>query len=172
MAGVLLPEEKFITAKKIHYQRGEEIIDLGFVGQVGSVNVEHIRKRIEEDRILVSAPLAYGENDALFNINGDAVASSIAEALKSEKLIFLTDVFGVMRNPEDHETLISVLKFSQVNKLIEKGTIKEGMIPKVKSALSAINKGVNKTHIISGNVPHAILLEVFTEHGVGTEIIK
>ena len=171
-AAPLLPEEKFMIAKKIHYQKGEEVIDLGFVGQVKDVNVEYIEKKLNEEKILVVSPLAYSEEGIIYNINGDAVASSIAEKMKATKLIFLTDVPGVMRNPENPETLISGLEVNQAKELISKGIIKEGMVPKVKSAISAINKGVEKVHIISGNIPHSILLEIFTEQGIGTEIKK
>lgn len=171
-ASPLLPEEKFIIAKKIHYQRGEEVIDLGFVGQVKEVNDKYIEEKLNENKILVISPLAYSEEGVIYNINGDAVASSIAEKMKAAKLIFLTDVLGVMRNPENPETLISTLDVNQGKELISKGIIKEGMVPKVKSGISAINKGVEKVHIISGNIPHSILLEIFTEQGIGTEIKK
>lgn len=171
-ASSIQPEENCLSAKKIHYQTGEEVVDLGFVGQVEKVNVERFKERLTKDDILVLAPLAYSEEGTLYNVNGDTVASSIAEALCAEKLIYLTNVLGVMRNPENPDTLISVLKVSQVESLKKQGLIKEGMIPKVKSAASAIKKGVNKVHIISGNVPHSILLEIFTDQGIGTEIIS
>ena len=171
-ASSLTPEEKFITSKKIHYQRGEEVIDLGFVGQVADVNVKYIEEKLKKEKVLVAAPLAFDKEGVLLNINGDAVASSIAENMKAEKLIFITDVLGIMRHPEKAETLISVLELSEGEELIRKKIIKEGMIPKVRSAMNAIKKGVKKVHIISGNVSHSILLEVFTKSGVGTEIIK
>jgi len=171
-ASSLTPEEKFITSKKIHYQRGEEVVDLGFVGQVADVNIKYIEEKIKKEKVLVAAPLAFDKEGVLLNINGDAVASSIAENTKAEKLIFITDVLGIMRHPEKAETLISVLELSEGDELIKKKIIKEGMIPKVRSAMNAIKKGVKKVHIISGNVSHSILLEVFTKSGVGTEIIK
>lgn len=169
-ASSLQPSEKFMTAKKVHYQKGEEIVDLGFVGQAGSINTDYINAKLEEERVLVMAPIAYGEDGNLYNINGDAVASAAAEWLKAEKLIFITDVLGVMRNPQNPDTLISILQVSEAEELIEKNIVKEGMIPKVKSGVSSIKKGVKKVHIISGNIPHSIVLEVFTEHGIGTEI--
>jgi len=171
-ASSLTPEEKFITGKKIHYQRGEEVVDLGFVGQVVDVNIKYIEEKLKKERVLVVAPLAFDKEGILLNINGDAVASSIAENMKAEKLIFITDVLGIMRHPEKAETLISVLELSQGDDLINKKIIKEGMIPKVRSAMKAIRKGVKKVHIISGNISHSILLEVFTKSGIGTEIIK
>jgi len=171
-ASSILPEEKCVIAKKIHYQRGAEVVDLGFVGQVDQVNNEYIKNKLEKYKVLVAAPLFYDKNGVLLNVNGDSVASSIAESLKVEKLIFLTDVLGIMRHPEKPETLISILELSEGNELIEKKVIKEGMIPKAMSAISAIKNGVKKVHIISGNISHSILLEVFTKAGVGTEIIK
>jgi len=171
-ADKLSPEENFAIASKIHYQKGEEIIDMGYVGQLKSVNVEYIEKKLNEKRILVSAPLAPGEDNQIYNINGDTFASNIASSLKAEKLIFVTDVFGIMRNPENPETLISILTVSQGEDLIKEGVIKEGMIPKVKAGINSIKNGVGKVHIISGNIPHALLLEVLTEHGIGSEIIK
>ena len=170
-ADILSPEENFVIANKIHYQKGAEVIDLGFVGQITDVNAKYITKRLEENRVLVLAPIISGDDGLLYNVNGDAVASSIAEALKAEKLIFITDVAGVMRNPQNPETLISVLHINEAEELIEQNVIKGGMLPKVKAGISAIKKGVNKVHIISGGIPNSIILEVFTELGVGTEIL-
>jgi len=171
-ADYLSPEEKFMLARKIHYQQGEKIINLGFVGQVESVNTDYIKEKLDRERILVAAPVISSADGVLYNINGDSVASGLAEALEAEKLIFITDVLGVMRNPENSQTLISVLKHSEVEDLIASKIIKEGMIPKVTSGISAIKKGVKKVHIVSGNIQHSIILEVFTEHGVGTEIVR
>ncbi|HOL22535.1 MAG TPA: acetylglutamate kinase [bacterium] len=170
-ADILSPEENFMTAKKIHYQKGAEVIDLGFVGQITNVNSEYINSRLEENRVLVLAPLISGDDGCLYNVNGDSVASSVAEALKSEKLIFITDVAGVMRNPQNPDTLISVLHINEAEELMEQNIIKGGMLPKVKAGVSAIKKGVKKVHIISGNITNSIILEVFTELGVGTEIL-
>ncbi|MCM8809176.1 MAG: acetylglutamate kinase [Candidatus Omnitrophica bacterium] len=168
----LTPEEKFVIASKIHYQKGEEIIDLGFVGQMKKTNVEYIKNKLNEKDILVCAPLAFGEDENLYNINGDTFASFIASSLKSEKLIFITDVLGIMRNPENPETLISKLTISQGEELIKEQVIKGGMIPKVKAGINGIKNGVKTVHVISGNLPHSLLLEVLTEHGVGSEIIE
>ncbi|MGB9677267.1 MAG: acetylglutamate kinase, partial [Candidatus Ratteibacteria bacterium] len=168
----IAPEENFVTASKIHYQKGEEVIDLGFVGQLKKVNSEYIENKLKEKNILVCAPLAIGEDKNLYNINGDTFAANISVNLKNEKLIFVTDVLGIMRNPENPDTLISILKVSQCEELIEEGVIKGGMLPKVKAGINGIKNGVKKVHIISGNIPHSLLLEVLTEHGVGSEIIK
>ena len=171
-AAALLPEEKFMLARKIHYQQGEKVINLGFVGQVASVNSDYIKSRLEKERILVAAPISSSEDNVMYNINADSVASGLAEALQVEKLIYITDVLGVMRNPENPQTLISVLRQSEVEELVSSKVIKSGMIPKVSAGISAIRKGVKKVHIISGNIQHSIVLEVFTEHGVGTEITE
>jgi len=171
-AAALLPEEKFMLARKIHYQQGEKVINLGFVGQVASVNSDYIKSRLDKERILVAAPISSSEDNVMYNINADSVASGLAEALQVEKLIYITDVLGVMRNPENPQTLISVLRQSEVEELVSSKVIKSGMIPKVSAGISAIRKGVKKVHIISGNIQHSIVLEVFTEHGVGTEITE
>ncbi|MCK9265754.1 acetylglutamate kinase [bacterium] len=170
-ASALTPEEKFMVARKIHYQQGEKIINLGSVGQVASVNPDYIRTRLSKEKILVVSPVVSSEEGLLYNINGDSVASSLAEELQAEKLIYITDVLGVMRNPENPQTLISALKHSEVEDLISSNVIKDGMIPKVSSGIAAIKKGVKKVHIVSGNVQHSVILEVFTEHGIGTEIM-
>jgi acetylglutamate kinase len=171
-AGKLEPEEKFIFASKIHYQKGEEIIDLGFVGSIKKVDVEYIKNRLNEKNILVCAPIAIGEDGNFYNVNGDSFAANIAINLKNEKLIFITDVPGIMRNLENPDTLISILTISQCEELLKEGVIKGGMIPKVKAGINGIKSGVKKVHIISGNIPHSLLIEVLTEHGIGSEIVK
>lgn len=170
--GKIEPEEKFAIASKIHYQKGEEVIDLGFVGQLRRINSEYVKNKLEEKKIIVSAPLAVDENGHLYNINGDTFASNIAISLKCKKLIFVTDVLGIMRNPENPNTLISILTTSQGEELIKEGVIKGGMIPKVKAGINAIKNGVEKVHIISGNILHSLLLEILTVNGVGSEIIN
>jgi len=139
---------------------------------VGSVNTKYINARLGKEHVLVMAPILYGDGGDLYNINGDSVSAGLAESMQAEKLIFITDVLGVMRNPQNPETLISVLQPSEAEELLEKNTIKGGMIPKVKAGLSSIRKGVGKVHIVSGNISHSIILEIFTEHGIGTEITK
>jgi len=168
----LEPEEKFLIARKVHYQKGEEVIDLGFVGQIEYVDTEYLKKKFEETQVIVITPLAYSKEGILYNVNADSVAYSVSTAIKAEKLIFLTNVLGVMRNPENPETLISILKISQAENLIKEGIINAGMVPKVRAGIKSIKEGVKKVHIISGNISHSILLEVFTDEGVGTEIVK
>ncbi|MCM8758882.1 MAG: acetylglutamate kinase [Candidatus Omnitrophica bacterium] len=166
----LKPEEGHLIAKKIHWQKGDEVIDLGFVGQVEKVKTEIINSYLNKG-VTVFAPIGISTEGQLFNINGDSVSSAVAKEIGAEKLIFVTSVRGVMRNVDNPDTLISVINASQVENLINEKVIHGGMLPKVRAAIAGLKGGVKKVHIISGNLPHSIILEVFTEHGVGTEII-
>ncbi len=146
-----------------------ELIDLGRVGQVTRINASILRTLEREDFIPVIAPVGVGPDGQAFNINADLVAGAIAGELKAAKLILLTDVEGV----KDQEgALIHSLRLDQLQEQIERGIIKGGMIPKVNCCATALKQGVTKTHIIDGRVEHAILLEMFTHEGVGTEIFK
>ncbi len=144
-----------------------EIIDLGRAGDVFSINPEIISLLDRERFIPVIAPVGVGDGGETYNINADVVAGRVAAALKAEKLILLTDVEGVM---DKKGGLLSSLSREDVNSLIEEDVITEGMIPKVSCCIDALKGGVKKTHIIDGRVPHALLLEVFTDAGIGTEI--
>ena len=142
--------------------------DIGYVGQVEGVNVELLQTLMEKGYIPVIAPVGVGKEGEAYNINADLVASEVSKALKAEKLIFLTDTEGV----KDKEgKLVSTLTRNEALRLISEDVIKGGMLPKVKSALEAIDAGVKKVHIIDGRITHSILLEVFTQEGVGTEIV-
>ncbi len=143
--------------------------DVGFVGEVVGVNAELILSLIERNFIPVIAPVGVGEEGEAYNVNADIAASEIATALRAEKLVFLTDTEGVK---DEKGRLISSLTSMEAKELIERGVIREGMIPKVRSALKAIEGGVRKVHIIDGRVQHSLLLEVFTERGIGTEILQ
>jgi acetylglutamate kinase len=145
-----------------------ELIDLGRVGRVTKVNAEVLRSLEREDFIPVIAPVGVGADGAAFNINADLVAGAIAAELKAEKLILLTDVEGVK---DRQGQLIHSLLRAEIEELIDKETIVGGMIPKVRCCKEAIERGVTKAHIIDGRVEHAILLEMFTDSGVGTEIV-
>ncbi|WP_457600401.1 acetylglutamate kinase [Hydrogenivirga sp.] len=142
--------------------------DVGFVGEVVGVNGELINSLIERNFIPVIAPVGVGDEGEAYNINADVAASEIARQIGAEKLIFLTDTEGVK---DEEGKLISSLTKERAQELIERGVIREGMIPKVRSALKAMESGVNKVHIIDGRVQHSLLLEVFTERGIGTEIV-
>ncbi|GAB4340075.1 MAG: acetylglutamate kinase [Desulfobulbaceae bacterium] len=149
--------------------RTPELIDLGRVGEVTFVNPDILRALDEQDFIPVIAPVGVGEDGQAYNINADLVAGAIAAELKAVKLILLTDVEGV----KDAEGgLVSTIRLDEVEGLIEDGVISGGMIPKVRCCTSALAGGVGKTHIIDGRLEHAILLEIFTHEGIGTEIVK
>ena len=146
-----------------------EIIDLGMVGEIIEINPTVINTLDENKFIPVIAPVGVGEQGETYNINADLVAGHIAQSLGAEKLILLTDVEGVKNKKGD---LLSTLKIRQACRLIEDGVVAAGMIPKVRCCIEALEGGVGKTHIIDGRVKHAILLEIFTEEGVGTEVVR
>jgi acetylglutamate kinase len=158
---------------KIFQSRGPddppELIDLGMVGEVAEINSEILRTLENHDFIPVIAPVGIGRRGRTYNINADLVAGSVAASLKAQKLILLTDVEGVK---DKDGKLIPSLKLSQISKMIEDGTIQGGMIPKVNCCREALLNGVEKAHIIDGRVENAVILELFTDQGVGTEIIK
>jgi len=143
-----------------------EIIDLGHVGEVSGINPAILKTFIDSDIIPVIAPIGVGDNGETYNINADSVAASIAAVVKSEKLILLTNTKGVM----DGDTLLTGLSPSQVNQLIESEIIHGGMLPKIRCAVDALQSGVHTAHIIDGRIQHAVLLELFTEQGIGTLI--
>jgi len=163
-------DQGHLIARKIHWQKGDEIIDLGFVGQVEKVNTDVINSFLEKG-VVVFSPIGISEDGQKYNINGDSVSSAVARAMGAEKLIFITSVRGVMRNIDNPDTLLSIITASQAENLIKEGVIQGGMIPKVRGAIASLKGGVKKVHIISGNIPHSLILEVFTEQGAGTEII-
>ena len=145
---------------------------LGFVGEIDAVNVDTIRNAVRPRTIPVISPVSIGEDNELYNINADDASSEIAIALKAVKLVLLTDVKGIMRHKGDESSLISTLAMKDADTLIARKVIQSGMIPKVKACMNALRSGVSKTHIIDGRIPHSLLLEIFTDKGIGTEIIK
>ncbi len=167
--GLTGKDGRLITAKKLtqNIVQTSEIIDLGHVGKVDKVDVSVIDLLLEGDFIPVIAPIGVGKDGYSYNINADLVAGSIAEALDAEKLILLTNTSGIL---DADENLLTGLNAKSVNKLIKDGTIHGGMLPKIDCAMSAVKNGVKSTHIIDGRVSHAVLLEVFTDSGVGTLI--
>lgn len=157
----------------IFVEKKKAIKDLGFVGTVTSVNKEHLQEHLKEGRITVVSPLGVSVEQQAHNVNADEVASAIANSMKAEKLVLLTDVPGVMRDINDLKTLYSSLTVKDVQDLIKSGIINGGMIPKVTSCVEALEGGgVHKTHIVDARLAHALLLEFFTDQGVGTQIIK
>lgn len=158
------------TIKKLSPETGvPEIIDLGLVGEVEKINPKILVSIDQGGFIPVIAPISTGENNETLNINADYVAGSVAAALKAEKLILLTDVEGIK---DRKDRLFPTLQRKKIKGLISNGTISGGMLPKVQACQNALEGEVQKTHIIDGRVPHVLLLEIFTERGVGTEIVK
>ena len=143
-----------------------------FPCKIVSVNTKPIKDALKDGAIPVITPVAVGEDGKAYNINADLAACDIAAALKAEKFVLITDTNGILRDESDENTLITTLKKKEAEELIERGIIRGGMIPKVKAVVDALKKGVNKTHIIDGRLSHAILLEIFTDKGIGTEIVK
>jgi acetylglutamate kinase len=168
-------DAKLIVAKKMKLTRSTgkdespEVIDIGMVGEVKAINPGIIEALERENFIPVIAPVGVGEEGETYNINADLVAGKVAAALKAEKFILLTDVEGVM---DQKKALIPTLEAKQAKSLIGQGVISSGMIPKVNCCLDALDEGVTKTHIINGTVEHAVLLEIFTDVGIGTQICK
>ena len=144
-------------------------VDLGFVGEPVEINSDFLFWCIDSDFIPVIAPIGFGENYETFNINADTMAGHVASSISSERLILLTDVKGVL---DKDGNLLTQLSVNDVKKLIKNGTISDGMIPKVETCIDAVESGVKAAVILDGTFPHAILLEIFTEHGVGTLITK
>jgi len=145
-------------------------VDLGYVGKVTNVNSRVLEILANDDYIPVVAPIGIGPDGTAYNINADTAASEIAAAMKAEKLIFLTDIDGIYRNPEDPSSLISAISVPEVNELIKQGVISGGMIPKVQGCIKGVEMGVKRTHILNGTIPHPILLEIFTDVGIGTMV--
>ena len=149
-----------------------EKLDIGFVGDVERVDPDPIRMACEEETIPVITPVGLGPDGKSYNVNADTAAGEIARALQAEKLVFLTDVNGIIRDGSDPESLISTLHINDVDALVDTGTISGGMIPKLQACVRSVKGGVHKTHIIDGRVSHALLLEIFTREGIGTEIVQ
>ncbi len=147
------------------------VLDWGFVGNVDSADVTGIVAALDAGRVPVVTPLGRDQAGNIYNINADEAAGAMARELKARKLVFLSDVPGLMRDPSDPETIISTLTLAEMERLIGDGTIAGGMLPKVSGAVKALKAGVRKTHIIDAEMPHSLLLELFTEQGVGTEIV-
>ncbi|MCX5854970.1 MAG: acetylglutamate kinase [Deltaproteobacteria bacterium] len=166
--GTLIRAEKYYLSEEKAKDTPPEIIDIGLVGKVRAINAGLIESIEQDGFIPVIAPTGVGENGETYNINADIVAGEVAAALKAEKLILLTDVEGVLDN-KGH--LINTMNDRDVVDMIQTGTIKGGMFPKVKCCMKALKGGVKKTHIIDGRLKHAILLEIFTDMGIGTEIV-
>ncbi|HLA50433.1 MAG TPA: acetylglutamate kinase [Thermodesulfovibrionia bacterium] len=167
--GNLINAKKKVVKKLSADTGASEIIDLGLVGEVEKINPSIILSIEKDGFIPVIAPIGAGRKNETLNINADYVAGAVAAALKAEKLILLTDTQGIM---DKNKKLISTLDKTKIKALVSKNIISGGMLPKIQACQNAIAGGVKKTHIIDGRIPHALLLEIFTQKGIGTEIVK
>jgi len=158
-------DAQLLTVKK------HQISELGLVGEVENINPEILMILLEKNYIPVIATVGVDKEGVRYNINADTVAAQIAISLQAEKLIFLTDVDGIFKDSSNPLTIISSLNINKTKELIESGCVQKGMIPKVEAAIQALTGGVKKIHLLNGKCPHSILLEVFTDSGIGTEII-
>ena len=172
--GVSISGKSIMRAEKLFSEDPEtgEKVDIGFVGKVLAVNTAPILDALEYGFIPVITPLAVDFFGQPYNVNADTAACEIAKALKAEKLVFLSDVPGVLKDPADEKTLISQIHIAEVPRLIEEKILSGGMLPKIKSCVEALEAGASKVHMIDGRIPHSLLLEIFTEKGVGTAILK
>ena len=157
-----------LTVEK-KYAGGE---DIGFVGEITEVNADILYDLLEKDFLPILCPIGLDKDFQTYNINADDAACAIARAMKAEKLAFLTDIEGVYKDPDDESTLISELVVSEAEKLMDEGYIGGGMLPKLRNCIDAIENGVSRVHILDGRIPHCLLLEIFTNKGIGTAILK
>ncbi len=157
-----------LTVEK-KYAGGE---DIGFVGEITEVNADILYDLLEKDFLPIICPIGLDKDFQTYNINADDAACAIARAMKAEKLAFLTDIEGVYKDPNDESTLISELVVSEAEKLMDEGYIGGGMLPKLRNCIDAIENGVSRVHILDGRIPHCLLLEIFTNKGIGTAILK
>ncbi len=156
----------------IQVEKKKSKIDLGLVGHIIGTDNRQISGELMQDKVVVILPMGIGKDRKSYNVNADEAAASIAAGLEAEKLVILTNVKGIMRNTEDPHSFLSTLTIEEAKGLVENKIIQQGMIPKVKACIDALEKGVKKTHIIDARTPHGLLLEIFTDQGIGTEIIK
>lgn len=166
--GVSGKDGALLKVKK-KYADGE---DIGFVGEVTEVNGQILLDLLEKDFLPIVCPIGMDDEFNTYNINADDAACAIAQAMQVEKLAFLTDIEGVYKDPKDSKTLISELTTSEAEELMTEGYIGGGMLPKLQNCIDAINSGVSRVHILDGRIPHCLLLEIFTNKGIGTAILK
>lgn len=166
-----LPGDSVLVCQKLATDEDGNPIDLGYVGEVTEVKVKLIKKEIADGYVPVISPVAEGYDGKPYNVNADLVAGRVASALRARRLVYMSDVPGLLSAPPDPESLISTLKISQVEELKKRGVIDKGMRPKVGSAVRALEEGVQRVHFIDGRLAHSLLLEIFTDKGIGTEIV-
>jgi len=161
-----------LFGKKLFLETEGRQIDLGFVGEATEVNTELIDLLCESGTIPVIAPLARDKTGQKLNCNADTSAGAVAAEMKVSKLVFVSDTHGIRRDPDDPDSLIPLLSEEEIEKMVADGTISGGMLPKVQACLTGLHAGVEQAHIIDGQIPHSLLLEIFTEKGIGTLIQK
>ena len=166
-----LAGDSVLVCEKLTVDDDGNEVDLGFVGDVTEVKAKLIKKEIADGFIPIISPVAEGLDGKPYNINADTAAGRVASALRARRLVYMSDVPGLLSDPKDPSTLISTLKVAQVDELKKKGIIDKGMRPKVGSAVRALQEGVQRVHFIDGRLPHSLLLEIFTDKGIGTEIV-
>lgn len=167
-----LPGDTVLVCNKLTADDDGNPCDLGFVGDVAEVKVKLIKKEIADGFMPVISPVAEGYDGKPYNVNADTVAGRVASALRARRLVYMSDVPGLLSDPKDPASLISTLKVGEIDGLKKKGVIDKGMRPKVASAARALEEGVQRVHFIDGRLPHSLLIEIFTDKGVGTEIVR
>jgi acetylglutamate kinase len=171
-SGLIMAQKKALHVIKNHSTGEEKEVDLGLVGEIKSINTEIIEMLTENNYIPIISPIGVDSNANTLNLNADTVAGEIASKIDAEKLIILTDVPGILEDPEDPESLIKKIRIDEIGDLIKSGIIAEGMLPKTLTCVHALENGVSSAHIIDGRIQHSILLEIFTKKGIGTMITK
>ena len=166
-----LPGDSVIVCNKLTTDDDGHPCDLGYVGDVTEVKVKLIKKEIADGFMPVISPVAEGLDGKPYNVNADTVAGRVASALRARRLVYMSDVPGLLADPKNPATLISTVKIGEVEGLKKKGIIDQGMRPKVQSAVRALQEGVQRVHFVDARMPHSLLLEIFTDRGVGTEIV-
>jgi acetylglutamate kinase len=166
-----LAGDTVLVCEKLTIDDNGAPVDLGYVGEVTEVKVKLIKKEIAEGYTPIISPVAEGLDGKPYNVNADLVAGRVASALRARRLVYMSDVPGLLSDPKNPESLISTLKISQVDDLKKRGVIDKGMRPKVMSAVRALQEGVQRVHFIDGRLPHSLLMEIFTDTGIGTEIV-
>jgi acetylglutamate kinase len=167
-----IPGDTVLVCQRLEKDEEGGDIDLGFVGDVTEVKVKLLKKEIADGFVPVISPVAEGYDGKPYNVNADVVAGKVASALRARRLFYMSDVPGLLSAPPDPESLISTLRISQVEDLKRSGVIDKGMRPKVASAVLALEEGVQRVHFIDGRLAHSLLLEIFTDTGIGTEIVN
>ena len=167
-----MPGDTVLVCEKLVTDDDGNAVDLGYVGDVTEVKVKLIKKEIADGFIPVISPVAEGLDNKPYNVNADVAAGRVASALRARRLVYMSDVPGLLSDPKNPESLITTLKTSQVEDLKKKGVIDKGMRPKVASAVRALQEGVQRVHFVDGRLPHSLLLEIFTDQGIGTEIVQ